>query len=538
MRKTLISHSLLMGLSVIGMNAAWSATPVDLQHQPVSFLKTLSLMPQAALKQTSSSVDFNQTSHIRMQQTYNGYKVWGADAVAHIPASNQTTSLQNLSNTQQAQGSLNGMIYQDLASDLASTPSYVFTPAQADKAQQHAIQAYGQAHGIKNNSHDASSELMVFVDKNNKAHWAFLVNFDVDAQQGLPAKPHYLMDAVTFDIFQQWDNIQTEGTSLGGGFGGNQKMGKLVYDGLKDDYSTLDMTRDEATKKCLLQNPEVIVKDRRSGDSTINFKCDAVDAEHNNVYWDADMDAVNGGYSPSNDALYAGKVIKEMYTKWYDLPVLTKNGKPMLLVMRVHEKMDNAYWDGKSMTFGDGISMFYPLTSLGVSAHEVSHGFTEQHSGLVYSGQSGGLNESFSDMAAQAAEYYSVGKNTWQIGPEIFKQKDQALRYMDKPSKDCQGRQPGNWCSIDTFKDYNDSLDVHYSSGVFNRAFYLIAKAKGWDTKKAFDVMVKANVNYWTSSTSFKDAACGVLSATKDYKYNIAGVKKAMKTVGLDISKC
>ena len=187
-----------------------------------------------------------------------------------------------------------------------------------------------------------------------------------------------------------------------------------------------------------------------------------------------------------NDALYAGKVIKEMYQKWYNVPVLVENGKPMMLIMRVHvPNYDNAYWDGKAMTFGDGESVFYPLVSLGVAAHEVSHGFTQQHSGLVYSRQSGGLNEAFSDMAAQAAEFYSVGHSSWQIGPEIFKS-DRALRYMDEPTRD--GR------SIDNVKNYSDWIDVHYSSGIFNKAFFLMAK--GWNnamrySKMAFDVWSK-----------------------------------------------
>ncbi len=67
------------------------------------------------------------------------------------------------------------------------------------------------------------------------------------------------------------------------------------------------------------------------------------------------------------------------------------------------------------MTFGDGASYFYPLVSLDVSAHEVSHGFIEQNSNLIYSGQSGGINEAFSDMAGEAAEFYSevqtIGKS-------------------------------------------------------------------------------------------------------------------------------
>src|SRR5690606_23439834 len=132
---------------------------------------------------------------------------------------------------------------------------------------------------------------------------------------------------------------------------------------------------------------------------------------------------VNDGYSPMNDAMFAGLVIKRMYREWYNLPALVENGKPMMLTMVVHNPIDNAYWDGQKMTFGDGVYTFYPLTSLGVRAHEVSHGFTEKNSNLAYYGQSGGMNDSFSDKAAQAAEYYAYGKNSWEIGPEIFKKK-------------------------------------------------------------------------------------------------------------------
>ena len=186
------------------------------------------------------------------------------------------------------------------------------------------------------------------------------------------------------------------------------------------------------------------------------------------------------------------------------------------------------------MTFGDGIEVFYPLTSLGVAAHEVSHGFTEQHSNLAYYTQSGGLNESFSDMAAQAAEFYSTKKNSWEIGPEIFKEDNQALRYMDEPTKDCpKGRSPGQHCSINHMSQYNESLDVHYSSGIFNKVFYLLGTAKGWDTKKAFDVMVKANMAYWTPTIDFYNAANCVLKAAKDLNYSQAVVKKAFSDVGI-----
>ncbi|MBE1043438.1 M4 family metallopeptidase, partial [Escherichia coli] len=121
--------------------------------------------------------------------------------------------------------------------------------------------------------------------------------------------------------------------------------------------------------------------------------------------------------------------------------------------------VENAYWDGTAMLFGDGATMFYPLVSLDVAAHEVSHGFTEQNSGLIYRGQSGGMNEAFSDMAGEAAEFYMRGKNDFLIGYDI-KKGSGALRYMDQPSRD--GR------SIDNASQYYNGIDVHHSSGVYN----------------------------------------------------------------------
>ncbi|EKD72194.1 MAG: hypothetical protein ACD_45C00739G0001 [uncultured bacterium] len=181
------------------------------------------------------------------------------------------------------------------------------------------------------------------------------------------------------------------------------------------------------------------------------------------------------------------------------------------------------------MYFGDGIKIFYPLTSLGVGAHEISHGFTAHHSNLTYQKQSGGLNEAFSDMAAQAAEFYATKHNSWQIGPEIMKGEG-ALRYMDEPTKDGK--------SISHMKDYADNLNVHYTSGIFNKVFYLMATAADWDTQKAFNVMVKANIEEWTANTTFAEAACGVKRAADGLGYDLATVTNAFDQVGIEMNHC
>lgn len=537
--KLIISGAFLLGLPC----AVFAAKPVDLGHQPASILQSLA-KGAVKLEEVSRSVDFKQTLHVRIKQSYLGYPVWGGDGIVHVlQGGNTTKSLIDLIPTaDKNRVSLDGMLYQNLDTDLNKTPAYVFGQAQAQKALQQAIDIYQRKDGVGSTIKDKQSRLIVYIDKHNKAHWAFRVSFYVEPTKVNtgPAKPTYLMDAISFKIYQEWNDIQTvRDDTPGGGWGGNVKMGKLVYDSLTGDLAELAVQRDEATRTCYLKNADVTVKDMSDDYKVMTFACETPNANHNNVYWDGQFDAVNDGYSPGNDALFGGMVIKGMYQDWYDVPVLIENGKPMMLSMVVHYRnYDNAYWDGKQMTFGDGYSIFYPLTSLGVAAHEISHGFTQQHSDLVYSGQSGGMNEAFSDMAAQGAEWYAYGHNSWQIGPEIFKQKDRALRYMDQPSKDCEGRKPGNWCSIDEISQYRDGLDVHFSSGIYNRAYYLMGTADGWDTQKAFDVMVQANMYYWTPNTTFASGACGVMKATQDYGYDPETVVTAFKTVGIDVSTC
>ena len=99
-----------------------------------------------------------------------------------------------------------------------------------------------------------------------------------------------------------------------------------------------------------------------------------------------------------------------MYKDWYQQAPLVEHTrfggtKEKQLLMRVHygKNFNNAFWDGQEMNFGDGGPIevknkdtgetiikddFYPFVALDVTAHEVSHGFTQFNSNL----QGGTLN--------------------------------------------------------------------------------------------------------------------------------------------------
>ncbi|WP_217197008.1 M4 family metallopeptidase [Streptomyces buecherae] len=137
----------------------------------------------------------------------------------------------------------------------------------------------------------------------------------------------------------------------------------------------------------------------------------------------------------------------------------------------------NAFWQDSCfcMTYGDGSGNTHPLTSIDVAAHEMTHGVTANTARLVYSGESGGLNEATSDIFAAAVEFHADNPNDkgdYWVGEEIdINGNGTPLRYMDKPSKD--SRSKDNWYSG------IGSIDVHYSSGVANHWFYLASEGSG-----------------------------------------------------------
>jgi len=510
------------------------ATFAEIQRQfqlanPVNSLAMVASVSSDSLKLVGQHTDKKKISHLRMQQYFAGFPVFGGYAIIH---SKEGTSLAANS---AADVKMNGTVYKGLQTELGQPDAHF-----ADKSAS-VLQHFKSVYDVANLSEEYVTP-MVFIDEGHRAHWAYKVSVFVQSTHQIPSRPTAIIDAKTNQVLAQWDDVKTARISAakGQGFGGNNKIGEYQYG---KEYPLLDITRDETKQLCFMENTQVKVVDMEhrysSKNKPLQFDCVTDVFSDLPVFftgYEADgYDKENGAASPSNDALYAGYVIEHMYKDWYGIDVLHKSdGSPMQLVMRVHygDGYENAYWDGKQMTFGDGDTFFYPLVSLGVGAHEISHGFTEQNSGLEYYGQSGGMNEAFSDMAAQAAEFYSTGKPSWQIGAEIVKEDsgEEALRYMDLPSRDGS--------SIDTADEYYGGIDVHNSSGVYNHLFYILANQPQWTIRKAFDVMVKANMDYWTPYSDFEDGACGVLSAAKDLGLSEAGVIKSLKEVKIDYQYC
>lgn len=200
--------------------------------------------------------------------------------------------------------------------------------------------------------------------------------------------------------------------------------------------------------------------------------------------------------------------------------------------------MENAFWNGQAMFYGNGGSTFKPLArGLDVGGHEMTHGVVEKTANLLYQGESGALNESFADVFGQMID---GDPNDWKIGEDVMQSGGglpSALRDMADPHNG-QPTNSGFWQPNHTNEQYTGSQDnggVHINSGIVNRAFYLFASNGAVGTATAEQVYYKALRDYLVKSSKFVDCRLAVIQAATDlYGASVANVAaNAFATVGI-----
>lgn len=128
----------------------------------------------------------------------------------------------------------------------------------------------------------------------------------------------------------------------------------------------------------------------------------------------------------------------------------------------------NAFWDGTQMTYGDGDGIDYnPLTTTDIVGHEITHGLTEFTAGLIYSGESGALNESFSDVMGVTIDHALNPTTANFLEGEQCSVTLTPFRNMGDPNQyECADTYGGLY--------WNFGDVVHYDSGVQNFWYYLL----------------------------------------------------------------
>jgi len=215
-------------------------------------------------------------------------------------------------------------------------------------------------------------------------------------------------------------------------------------------------------------------------------------------------------------------------------------GHSMINVVHYKQSYNNAFWNGASMTYGDGDNeQFSNLAgAYDVIVHELTHAVTERTANLIYENQPGALNESMSDCFASVAD-----SSSWLIGEEVYTPSiaNDALRNMLNPHNNAAsqttGWQPEHMNEFVMLQntEEEDHGGVHVNSGIPNRAFALTAESLS--RKKAGKIWYRALTTYLTNNSSFSDARNACINSAKDLygdnsnEMNV--VKNAFETVGI-----
>jgi Zn-dependent metalloprotease len=234
-----------------------------------------------------------------------------------------------------------------------------------------------------------------------------------------------------------------------------------------------------------IQTPGKVVRregQRPSSDKAVNQAYDGLGATYNYYWSNYQRDSIDG------------------------------QGLPLLGLVHYGTDYDNAFWDNAGhMFFGDGDGRMLTETTAGIDVigHELTHGVTQHEANLVYSGQSGALNESISDVFGIQVKQLAVGQDVqqsdWLIGADIVgRELRPALRSMKEPgTANPNDDQPAD------MDGYVEGGDVHINSGIPNRAFYVIATTLGGHSWDAAGPIWYATLSdpQLTSNATFSDFA-------------------------------
>ncbi|RZD76384.1 peptidase M4 [Streptomyces albidoflavus] len=431
--------------------------------------------------------DRDGTLHTRYERTWAGLPVLGGDLVVAAEPDGTPATV-----TKASRNALKG-----IATKAEIAPS---------AAKKQALNA-AEAHDAEKAASDGAPRQVVW-NADGKPVLAFETVVGGLQHDGTPNELHVVTDAATGEKLHEWQAVEN-------GTGNTQYSGTVTLGSTKSG-STWNLT-DAGRGNHRTNN----LNRSTSGTGTLFSGPDDV--------WGNGL--ASNTETAAADAAYGAQATWDYYKDVHGRSGIRGDGVGAYSRVHYGNNYVNAFWQDSCfcMTYGDGAGNAKPLTSLDVAAHEMTHGLTSVTAKLVYSGESGGLNEATSDILAAAVEFHennAADKGDYLIGEKIdINGNGTPLRYMDKPSRD--GKSKDSWYSG------IGSVDVHYSSGPANHFFYLLSEGSGAKTvngvsydsptadglpvtgigrDKAALIWFKALTTKFTSTTNYAGARTGTLA--------------------------
>jgi Zn-dependent metalloprotease len=213
-----------------------------------------------------------------------------------------------------------------------------------------------------------------------------------------------------------------------------------------------------------------------------------------------------------------------------------------------YQPMSNAFWDGSQMAYGDGDGLVFQgfTRALDVVGHELTHGVQSFTSNLLYRGQSGALNEHFSDvfgiLVRQWRRKEAATEASWLIGREVLVPAStrRGIRDMEHPGTAYRddpalGSDPQPDHMDRLYTGPADAGGVHINSGIPNRAFVLVARSLGGPAWAAAGTIWYESMLQLSRTSTFADLAriTAQIAADRFDSATKKAVRAAWRKVGL-----
>jgi bacillolysin len=380
--------------------------------------------------------------------------------------------------------------------------------------------------GNKNASYTPAPKLVWYSPSENLNPRALRLAYKIDLYAIKPlSRADYFVDAITGKIIGKDNKIHfTDATGNANTFWSGKQ--KIHSDFTGTNYRLRDSTRGNG----------IITLHGESGQfgndytsSSSNWSLSGSNIAALDVHW---------GVSQSY-AFYMAKFNRNSYDN---------AGAALISYVNDPSYIDSAFWDGNSMHFckrstGEGGG----VTGIDIIAHELTHGVTQETCGLLFSNESGAIDESLSDIMGKSIQFWSKPTDiNWQFSNDM----NWVIRDMSKPN--LLG-QPDTYKGTDWYTGSGDNGGVHYNSGVGNFMFYLLVNGgtgtndkgnayavTGIGLNKADQIIYRSQTVYLTSTSRYTDWRVACINAATDLygstSNELTQVKNAFFAVGIGSS--
>ncbi|MED3690939.1 M4 family metallopeptidase [Peribacillus butanolivorans] len=468
--------------------------------------------PNKNLKVKSVQKDKLGMTHVRFNQSVNGVNVEGSEVVVHFNKNNEVVSV-------------NGRINKTISDKAVDTSASL----SGDAALKTALSSVNAPEEL---TYEPTTELVVLpFEGENYTAYKVNVNFMGDD----PGNWFVFVDANTGKVIDKYNGLMHADemkTQKGAGKGVHGEHRELHITQVKEPNSGTKFTLADNSH----ENLEGIVTYDAKNDNTSS----------NDTLYVGNSAAFIGDYDRALvDAHYNSEKVYEYYLNEHGRNSL--DGEGMAIISKVHygNNYNNASWNGRWMTYGDGDGVFMTSLSAGldVAAHEMTHGVITHSANLVYRNQSGALNESFADVFGAL-----VDNSDWEMGEDIMAPAAKAdgvtvLRSLSNPNSVVVSNEQRRAYStnggvypdhMDEFYNMPTSVDgggVHVNSSITNHAAYLIGQEIG--REKLGQIYYRALTVYLTPNSDFSDARQAIVQSAIDI-YGESSEEEAAVQSGFD----